>query len=759
LRPIVESQGSSVVSAADQALGRWVLLGFSFQSRDPDPRASELLLARAVRYRPIEDGLRVISPRPGDVFAAGDEIPIEWAAHGERAGTVRISCSTDGSTEEYPLEVALAASDAAGGSYLWTAPAPQPGSYYTCRLQVSWTDPPPLTASSEGEFFITPAPLQIETTSLANGFTGADYSSEIRVRGGAPPYLFDTGGDLPAGLYLPSPDEGQTHSHISGVPLETCSNRPVHLQVTDAAGTTLGRTYTITVSSSRIQILSPAGGEYLLAGGAHGVQWQVFGYVGDSVAVRYNTDGNSRDFPELAGESLPVDSAFTWQVPSGLRAERCRLQIESDLGYRSITERTFTISAAGITCLSPNGNEVLETGCQRMIRWRSLGNPGGRVRIELLVGLGAMSWSQEIVADTPDTGSFFWSVPLEPSEDCRIRVHSLADPLLDDVSDGLFSIRYRNPVRGLIWIPYTGFDQLEVRGAVAAVTLHENDFDWFLSLARQPEEVGAELVGKETFVMVQQTPAEDVNFAARGRAMSDVLQRFAAQGGTVVVLKQIGRAKEFLPASGLLNAVEVGHGFDVSAEVADPDHPVMNQLPSTFRSSTATAWYSITGEDVDVYATDAEGHPIVAGRDIGDGRVVVIGFDYRDYTPESARVIANAVRMVRATGRRAHFVRGDTNADGRIDIVDAIFLLRHLYHGGAEPPCLDAADVDDSALLGQRNSPIDLTDAIHLLLWLFVGGATPPPPTPLAPVPLSPYCGTDPQYRDGLECASYPLCN
>jgi len=89
------------------------------------------------------------------------------------------------------------------------------------------------------------------------------------------------------------------------------------------------------------------------------------------------------------------------------------------------------------------------------------------------------------------------------------------------------------------------------------------------------------------------------------------------------------------------------------------------------------------------------------------------------------------------------FIRGDTNADGAIGIVDAIVSLGYLFAGGAVPPCLDAVDADD-------NGAANIVDPIHLLTYLFVSG-----PPPLAPFPL---CGSDPT-PDPLGCAGpVPSC-
>ncbi|HVR76570.1 MAG TPA: FG-GAP-like repeat-containing protein [Planctomycetota bacterium] len=69
------------------------------------------------------------------------------------------------------------------------------------------------------------------------------------------------------------------------------------------------------------------------------------------------------------------------------------------------------------------------------------------------------------------------------------------------------------------------------------------------------------------------------------------------------------------------------------------------------------------------------------------------------------------------------FVRGDFDGSLSTSITDAVLILAHLFQGGAEPPCADAADANDGGT-------IDLTDALHILDHLFRGGPAPPAPYP-----------------------------
>ena len=90
----------------------------------------------------------------------------------------------------------------------------------------------------------------------------------------------------------------------------------------------------------------------------------------------------------------------------------------------------------------------------------------------------------------------------------------------------------------------------------------------------------------------------------------------------------------------------------------------------------------------------------------------------------------------------APFRRGDTNADGLIDLADAIATLNFLFIDGPMN-CADAGDNNDDGLL-------DLADAIFLMNYLFISGATQPAPGP-------DNCGPDPT-DDTLGCDSYNSC-
>jgi hypothetical protein len=79
-----------------------------------------------------------------------------------------------------------------------------------------------------------------------------------------------------------------------------------------------------------------------------------------------------------------------------------------------------------------------------------------------------------------------------------------------------------------------------------------------------------------------------------------------------------------------------------------------------------------------------------------------------------------------------HYRRGDSDANGRIDLADAFTTLGYLFLGAGEPECQAASDVDG-------DGTVQVGDAIRLLRYLFQGAPDPipfPGPSECGPAPV-----------------------
>ncbi len=73
---------------------------------------------------------------------------------------------------------------------------------------------------------------------------------------------------------------------------------------------------------------------------------------------------------------------------------------------------------------------------------------------------------------------------------------------------------------------------------------------------------------------------------------------------------------------------------------------------------------------------------------------------------------------------------GDTNADGGIDVSDAVAVLHYLFGDGPPPaPVIPHEENFDGIRNGDSNGDgaLDISDTVHLLGWLFLGGPEPVP--------------------------------
>ena len=101
-----------------------------------------------------------------------------------------------------------------------------------------------------------------------------------------------------------------------------------------------------------------------------------------------------------------------------------------------------------------------------------------------------------------------------------------------------------------------------------------------------------------------------------------------------------------------------------------------------------------------------------------------------------------------ADDARQQFRRGDPNADGSLQITDAVVILEFAFEGRDVVRCLEAADIDN-------NRKVEVTDAVALLEFLFLGAGPP------ASTGEETDCSADPDLPDSggdLGCELYEAC-
>ncbi len=244
----------------------------------------------------------------------------------------------------------------------------------------------------------------------------------------------------------------------SGTPcLAVDASGTVHLVYQEESGGNYEIFYA-SVSSGPVQpsvrVLSPNGGEAWVPGSTHDITWATPGTSTVNVRIELSINGGA-SYTDIVA-STPNDGSHSWTVPNSLSAT-CLVRI-TDTGNAALTDTSdsfFAIAtapppASQITVVSPNGGEVWQALSTQQITWTTQGTVGP-VRIELTLNGGA-SFS-DIVASTPNTGSYAWAVPNSPSSACGVRISQASNGTPMDTSNAVFTITpppHAEPPIGLV---------------------------------------------------------------------------------------------------------------------------------------------------------------------------------------------------------------------------------------------------------------------------------------------------------------------
>jgi hypothetical protein len=231
-------------------------------------------------------------------------------------------------------------------------------------------------------------------------------------------------------------DDGTRNWRVSGPVTErarikvTSISGPATFDISDAS-------FTIAPRPVWINIISPDGGENWEIGSRQTITWDSLNVP---FFVRVELSRNGGDTWRTISFFTWNDGRYNWKV-TGPATERARIKVTGifNRGIFDISDADFSIvwPLPSITVTSPDGGESWRIGSSRRITWDSQ-SIIGRVKIELSRNGGA-TW-MTIVASTPNDGSYNWRVTSPVTNRARIRVSSISNPGIFDISNADFTI-------------------------------------------------------------------------------------------------------------------------------------------------------------------------------------------------------------------------------------------------------------------------------------------------------------------------------
>jgi hypothetical protein len=394
----------------------------------------------------LQPALTVTSPNGGEDLFVGSIHNVTWTTSGS-VGNVAIDYSINGG-QTWTEIVGSTEND---GDHDWLVPD-NPST--NCLVRVLETDGSPLDIS-DAVFSILSPPQGTITVTSPNGsetwFVGS--SQEIKWTGTGTinnvAIFLSTDNGTNWTLIVPSTENDGSHNWtVPDTPSVNCLVR-VSAKAGDWDGgpaDTSDSVFTIFESSpaAAIRVDFPNGGETWEVGSNQQISWTSNGNL-EEVIVEYSTDHSATWTTIL--QSAANNGSYNWQVPD-TPSTACLVRVsatdaDSDTTVADVSDDLFSIVPPAdptITVKTPNGGEHLYIGYAYDITWTSTGlDENAEVTIDYTTN-GGNSWT-EIIAATPDDGSFQWNVPNQPSGNCLVRIRE-TDGAPVDVSDAVFAIDF-----------------------------------------------------------------------------------------------------------------------------------------------------------------------------------------------------------------------------------------------------------------------------------------------------------------------------
>jgi hypothetical protein len=381
------------------------------------------------------DMIIVTYPNGGERLSIGSTHKITWNST-STLGDIKIDYSTDNGfswTE-------IAASTENDGQYDWIVPDTPSD---TCLMRVSETDGDPTDTSDAVFSIVFPSTLTITSpnggeTWEAGTFQDITWTSTGTVGNVKIEYSTDNGTSWTE-IVKSTANNGIYHWMVPDTPSDNSLVRISESDIDDGPSDVCDSVFSITPPSSpAIFITSPNGGEELTAGSVHEITWTSVGTVGD-LKIEYSID-NGTSWTDIIA-ATENDGGYEWTVPddpSGNCLIRASEAVDGD--PLDVSDALFSIVSISstLTVTSPNGGESLTAGSTYDITWTSTGTIDN-VIIEYSTDSG-ISWTT-IVTSTANNGSFNWTVPDTPSDNCLLQIsENDEDRYPSDVSDLEFFI-------------------------------------------------------------------------------------------------------------------------------------------------------------------------------------------------------------------------------------------------------------------------------------------------------------------------------
>ncbi|MFC1607850.1 T9SS type A sorting domain-containing protein [Candidatus Latescibacterota bacterium] len=252
----------------------------------------------------------------------------------------------------------------------------------------------------------------------------------------------------------------------------------VSMNINDSQGVrSLGdRIFEAQASTAYITVTAPVENDLWEAGSLQTIWWESQGV--NEVAVVLSTVGYSTNAEDWESISGIIDaneySGYEWTIPDNIDSDSCVVALVSmdedvdEVGYSYL----FSIYKVekDLNLASPNGGQEWTARAEEEIAWTATGIT--LVDLEYSVD-GGTTWKPIESGVDATLGSYNWSIPIDASTTCKVRITDASDSSITDESDFDFSIvsgsfvSVNEPSGGVTW---SSGIEYEIRWDFAGIT-------------------------------------------------------------------------------------------------------------------------------------------------------------------------------------------------------------------------------------------------------------------------------------------------
>jgi len=372
--------------------------------------------------------LSIISPNGGEILQKGTVKRIDWT-NSSNIGNVNLEVSSNNGATWIPIAFGASANT---GFFNWTV-----GNFASNQALLRISDADNLNISDQSDAVFVIKKLDL-VSPVGGEYFPVDSVKQILWNSGNVAnvkieYSTDNGSTW---ITLTNSTAAGAQSYNWTVPNTPTNYARIRISDADFPAASITSTSNSAFYISSLALIAPNGGENFPVGSLQTIRWKNHSSI-SKVKIEYSTN-NGVTWKIISDSTLASAQQYAWIIPNdpALYA-RVRVSDASNSTVNDVSDSYFTIGSIRLT--SPNGDEKWAVGNTKSITWQNVSTISS-LNISYTTDNGA-NWILIATNVNASAETYSWSIPdtLTPSSLARIKIASVTDNQINDISDNVFT--------------------------------------------------------------------------------------------------------------------------------------------------------------------------------------------------------------------------------------------------------------------------------------------------------------------------------